>query len=232
MSRAAKPQVAVVTGASKGIGRAVALELARRGVAVALWSRSKTSLRPVSAELKKLGVPFLALGCDVSRSTDVAAAAKATLRAFGAPHIVVNNAGIVHRSLVEDTSEKSWDQVVGVNLKATFLVTRALLPAMKKAKAGRFVNVASISSTLGTARQASYCAAKWGVVGFTKSLAEELRGSPLVALSVLPGSVNTDMLKGSGFAPAMEPEDVARLVVYAAIDAPAAMNGSAVEMFG
>jgi len=119
-----------------------------------------------------------------------------------------------------------------VNLKGAFLVARAFLPGMIRTKRGRFVAVASISSTLGTARQSAYCAAKWGLVGFVKSLAEELRGHGVQAMSVMPGSVDTEMLKGGEFAPAMHPDDVAGLVTYAALDAPDAMNGSAIEMFG
>jgi len=97
---------------------------------------------------------------------------------------------------------------------------------------GRVVNVASISSTVGTARQTAYNAAKWGVLGLTKSLAEELRGTGLSALAVLPGAVDTAMLVGSGFAPQMTAETVAATLVYASLDAPDAMNGSAIEMFG
>ena len=97
---------------------------------------------------------------------------------------------------------------------------------------GRFIAVASISSTLGTAQQSAYCAAKWGVVGFTKSLAEELRGSGLQAMCVMPGAVDTDMLHGSPFSAQMTPGDVAKIIEFAALDAPAAMNGSAIETFG
>jgi 3-oxoacyl-[acyl-carrier protein] reductase len=103
---------------------------------------------------------------------------------------------------------------------------------MRAARAGRFVTLGSISSTLGTDGLAPYCASKWGVVGLVKSLAEELRGSDLQSIAVLPGSVDTAMVKVGGFPPQMSPEDVARLVTYAALDAPDAMNGSAVEIFG
>jgi 3-oxoacyl-[acyl-carrier protein] reductase len=103
---------------------------------------------------------------------------------------------------------------------------------MLSRRRGRFVAIASVSSTVGTARQSAYAAAKWGVVGFTKSLAEELRGTGLQTVAILPGSVSTAMLEGSGFSPEMTPEEVANLVVYAALDAPDAMNGSAVEIFG
>ena len=224
--------VAVVTGASRGIGRATALALAERGLDVALLSREVEPLEEVAAAIVALGRRALAVRCDVASTAEVEHARDRTLAELGAPLVVVNNAGIVRRSLVHETSDADWDAVIAVNLRAPFVVSRAFLPSMLAAGRGRLVVVSSISATLGTARQASYCASKWGVVGFTKSLAEELRGTGLAALAVLPGSVDTEMLKGSGFAAQMRPEDVAALVVYAALDAPAAMNGSAVEMFG
>ena len=122
--------------------------------------------------------------------------------------------------------------VLDTNLTGTFLVTRALLPSMLARNAGRIVQIASISSTLGSAKASAYCAAKWGVVGFTKSLAEELRGTGLSTMSVLPGSVATAMLEGSGFDAQMSADEVASVVAYAALDAPSAMNGASVEMFG
>ena len=128
--------------------------------------------------------------------------------------------------------EGDWDEVLAVNLTGVFLTARAFLPQMLAAKRGRIIAIASISSTVGTARQSAYCAAKWGVLGFVKSLAEELRGTGLQTMSISPGSVETKMLEGSGYAPLMRPEDVANAVVYAALDAPAAMNGTNVEMFG
>ncbi len=224
--------VAVVTGAGRGIGRAVAVALARRGHDVALLARTAAQLEETAAEIALLGRRALALSCDVASSREVTRAHARAQAELGAANVVVNNAGVVRRALIHEMSDEDWDLVMDVNLKGTFLVTRAWLPAMLAAKRGRVVNVASISATLGTARQSSYCASKWGVVGFTKSLAEELAGTGLSALAVLPGSTDTDMLKGSGFAPRMTPEDVAKLVVYAALDAPVAMNGSAVEMFG
>jgi 3-oxoacyl-[acyl-carrier protein] reductase len=204
--------VAVVTGAGRGIGRAVALKLAERGHDVALLARTVEELEAVAGE--------------------VAGAAERVAKDLGVPRVVVSNAGVVRRALVVESSEADWDHVIDVNLKGAFLVARALLPAMIAAKRGRFVALASISSTLGTPRQSAYCAAKWGLVGFVKALAEELRPAGLQAMCVLPGSVDTAMLRGSGFAPQMSPEDVANLVTYAALDAPDALNGSAVEMFG
>jgi 3-oxoacyl-[acyl-carrier protein] reductase len=177
-------------------------------------------------------VRALPIRCDVSRASEVAAAAARVLSDLGTPSVVVNNAGIVRRATVAETAEEDWDAVLDVNLKGPFLVSRAFLPAMIARKMGRIVSIGSISGTLGTARQAAYCASKWGLVGFTKALAAELAGTGLETMCVMPGSVDTEMLAGSGFAPQMTAEDVARLVVYAALDAPAQMNGSAVEMFG
>ncbi len=226
---------AVVTGAGRGIGRAVAVALARRGLSVALLARTRGELAETARLVVALGdarVRAEVLPCDVADSADVTAACAEVLARMGAPAVVVNNAGVVRRARLEDTSEVDWDTVLGVNLKGTFLVTRALLPAMLARGRGRVVNVASISSTLGTARQTAYNAAKWGVLGLTKSLAEELRGTGLQALAVLPGAVDTGMLQGSGFSPQMTPEAVAGTLVYAALDAPDAMNGSAIEVFG
>ncbi len=225
-------KIAVVTGAGRGIGRAIALRLAARGCDVALLARTVEQLEAVAAEVVALGRRAVALRCDVASAAEVAHAAARIHAELGVPRVVVANAGIVRRALVVDTSEEDWDAVLDVNLKGPFLVARALLPPMIQARRGRFIAVASISSTLGTARQSAYCAAKWGLVGFVKSLAEELRGHGLQAMSVMPGSVDTAMLEGGDFAPQMRPDDVAGLVVYAALDAPAAMNGSAIEMFG
>jgi 3-oxoacyl-[acyl-carrier protein] reductase len=223
---------AVVTGGGRGVGRAVALALAARGHDVALLARTASELEQTAAEIAALGRRALAIRCDVTRPSDVTRAADSVGSSLGAVEVVVNNAGIVRRALVHQMQEEDWDAVVAVNLKGPFLVTRVFLPSMLERKKGRVVMVGSISSTLGTAAQSAYCAAKWGVVGFTKSLAEELRGTGLQAMCVMPGSVATTMLDGSGFLPQMTPEDVARLVAYAALDAPDAMNGSAIEMFG
>lgn len=224
--------IAVVTGGGRGIGRAIAIELARRGCDIALLGRTLESLASAAEDVMAAGRRVLAVPCDVASAAAVAQASAHVLADFGVPSIVVPNAGVVHRVSVEHMTEEQWDDVLDVNLKGTFLVTRAFLPRMLDLKRGRFVAIGSISSTLGTAKQSAYCAAKWGTVGFVKSLAEELRGTGLQAMCVMPGSVDTDMLKGSGFEPAMQPEDVAKTVAFLALDAPDAMNASSVEVFG
>jgi NAD(P)-dependent dehydrogenase (short-subunit alcohol dehydrogenase family) len=224
--------IAVVTGAGRGIGRAIAVALARRGCDLALLGRTIDTLALTAEDVVALGRSAVAVPCDVSNADAVERAAARVFADLGVPDIVVANAGVVHRASVETMTEREWDEVLDVNLKGTFLVTRAFLPRMRDLGRGRFIALGSISSTMGTARQSAYCAAKWGTVGFIKSLAEELRGTGLQAMCVMPGSVDTDMLKGSGFAPAMKPEDVAATVAFLALEAPNAMNASSVEVFG
>lgn len=225
--------LAVVTGASRGIGRATAIGLARRGVRVALLGRSSPMLDDAAEAAQAAGATARAFVCDVAREDDVARAAEEVLATMGTPRIVINNAGIVRRGArVEQTSPVDWDDVVAVNLRGPFLVSRAFLPSMLQAKHGRFVHVASISATIGCPGAASYAASKWGLVGFSKSLAEELRGTGLQSIAVLPGSVDTELLVGSGFEPMMSADDVAGFLIYAALDAPDAVNGAALEMFG
>ena len=224
---------AVVTGAGSGIGRAVAVAFARRGFDLSLWGRTDSSLRETAEMVASAGVRASVSLVDVSDERQVREATDAVSRDLGVPSVVVNNAGIAgHKVPIEGTDEADWDAVLSVNLKGVFLVTRAWLGPMRARGRGRFVTVASISATIGSPGLAAYCASKWGAVGFTKSLAEELRGSGLQALSVLPGSVDTPMAKVGGFAPRMTPEDVAAVVLFASLDAPDAMNGASVECFG
>lgn len=224
--------IAVVTGAGRGIGRAIALELADRGCDVAVLGRAQDALTQTTEEVVRRGRRSVAVACDVSIAQEVEAAATRVLVDLGVPGIVVANAGVVHRTSVLETTEEQWDEIIDVNLKGTFLVMRSYLRPMLAERRGRFIALGSISGTMGTPRLSAYCASKWATVGFVKSFAEELRGTGLQAMCVMPGSVDTDMLKGSGFAPAMQPEDVARLVAFVALDAPAAMNGTAVDAFG
>jgi NAD(P)-dependent dehydrogenase (short-subunit alcohol dehydrogenase family) len=224
--------VALVTGAGRGIGRATAILLAKRGYDVALVSRSHAELAETHALVTQEGHRALAVECDVASSSAVNAARAVVEKDLGAPSVVVCAAGIVRRVNVVDMTDEDFRAVMSVNLDGVFYFARAFVPAMVSRKNGRFIAISSISATLGSKSQSAYAASKWGVDGFVKSLAEELRGTGVQAMSVRPGAVDTKMLLGSPFAAQMSAEDVAKLVVFTALDAPAAMNGSAVEMFG
>ena len=151
---------------------------------------------------------------------------------FGVPRIVVNNAGIVERGRLDEQSPEDWRTVVEVNLFGSYHVTRAFLGSMRLARAGRIINVSSISGRQGTPRLTAYCAAKHAVIGLTRALAEEVRGDGIQVNAVCPGSVDTTMLRGSGFSPDMSPDDVARVVHFLAAEAPDALTGSCLDVFG
>ena len=212
-------KIAIVTGASRGIGRAITDLLAGAGAKVAGCARHAVD------EI---------IACDVGRPAEVERFAAEVLRRFGTPDLLVNNAGLVARAQLDETSLENWDAVLDSNLKGTFLVTRAFLPAMRARRGGRIVNIASISGRQGTAGLTAYCAAKHGVVGLTRALAEELRPDGIAVNAVCPGSVDTDMLRVGmpGARPAMSPEDVANVVIYLAAYAPPALTGSCVDVFG
>jgi NAD(P)-dependent dehydrogenase (short-subunit alcohol dehydrogenase family) len=212
---------AVVTGASRGIGRAIAVALREAGA------------RVVGCALHALPGEEV-LVCDVRRAADVAAFATAVRARVGTPDIVVNNAGTVVRAPLAQLGEEAWDEVVDGNLKGTFLVSRAFIADMQARRSGRIINVASISGRQGTAGLTAYCSAKHGVVGFTRALAEEVRGDQITVNAVCPGSVDTDMLKVGmpGATAAMSPADVAGVVLYLAAMAPLALTGSCVDVFG
>ena len=212
-------KTAVVTGASRGIGRAIAALFEREGARVAGCALHAAP-----------GVD----ACDVGRAEDVARFATAAGERLGVPDILVNNAGTVVRSRLDDLGEADWDAVMGSNLKGTFLITRAFLPGMRARGRGRIINIASISGRLGTAGLVVYCAAKHGVVGFTRALAEEVRADGLTVNAICPGSVDTEMLRVGmpGAKPAMTADDVAQAALFLAADAPLAMTGSCMDVFG
>lgn len=212
-------KTAVVTGASRGIGRAIVALFEQEGARVAGCARHAVA-----------GVQ----ACDVSRADDVARFAAEVTARWGVPDILVNNAGTVARARLDALAEADWDDVMGSNLKGTYLVTRAFLAAMRARGSGRVINVASISGRLGTAGLVAYCAAKHGVVGLTRALGEEVRADGLTVNAICPGSVDTDMLRVGmpGALPKMTPDAIAQVALFLAADAPVALTGSCVDVFG
>ncbi len=223
--------VALVTGASRGIGLETSRLLAKQGFHVIMTARG-AEVFEAAREVQSSGAA-VGVQADVSQLDDVSRLRGMVEEDFDALDVLINNAGIVRRgSAVEDTAVADWKAVLDVNLTGAFLTTRAFVGAMKRRQRGRVVFVASISATIGCAENASYAASKWGMVGLMKSVAEETRNSGIVVTGILPGSVDTEMLKGSGFAAQMSPADVAREIVHLATTAAPALHGSAVEMFG
>lgn len=229
-----RPQVAIVTGAGRGIGRATALALASRRIAVALASRTPRELKAVAMQIEESEGRALVIPADVSSSHHVEELIRTTREKLGPVDVLVNNAGIVERAPVTDTSEESWNRILETNLKSVFLCTRAVLPGMLKRRRGRIINVSSISGRLGTPELAPYCASKWGVIGFSKATAEETREHNVQVFSICPGSADTGMLQKGlpGAKPQMSSEEVAALITYLATDAPAALTGAVIDMFG
>jgi 3-hydroxybutyrate dehydrogenase len=226
--------VALVTGASRGIGVEIADRLLERGADVAICGRNEVRLEEAAARLRTrhARARVVAVVCDVARFADVRHLHAIVDKTLGVPDFVVNNAGLVVRERLDEMSEAQWDEVLDANLKGTFNVLRAFLPQMRSRLSGRIVNIASISGRLGTPRLTAYCAAKHGVVGLTRALAEESREVHIQVNAICPGSVDTDMLKGSGFLPQMMPSDVAGVAVYLLAEAPSALTGACIDVFG
>jgi 3-oxoacyl-[acyl-carrier protein] reductase len=227
-------KVALVTGASRGIGLAIATRFAAAGARVALCARDAATLGTAGARVAaaRPGAEVIWVPCDVARFDDVRRLHATVDAQLGVPDVLVNNAGLVARVRLDEMSEATWDEVVDANLKGTFNVTRVFLPQMRARRSGRIINIASISGTLGTPRLTAYCAAKHGVIGLTRALAEETREVNIQVNAICPGSVDTDMLKGSGFPPQMSVDDIAGVALYLAAAAPAALTGTCVDVFG
>jgi 3-oxoacyl-[acyl-carrier protein] reductase len=186
-------QIAVVTGAGRGIGRAIALKFANEGADVVVVSRTQENSEKVAAEIRALGRKAWAHAVDVSDAAAVTAAAEKILAEAGKVDILVNNAGVTRDGLLMRMSDADWDTVLNTNLKGAFLVTKAFSRAMIKARAGRIINISSVIGLIGNAGQCNYAASKAGLIGFTQSCAKELAGRNITVNAIAPGFIETDM---------------------------------------
>ena len=189
-------QVAVVTGAGRGIGRAIALELADAGADVACVSRTAENAEKVAAEVRARGRRAWAHAVDVADAAAVQAAAEAVLAAAGRVDILVNNAGITRDGLLMRMSDADWDAVLATNLKGAFLFTRALSRTFLRQRAGSILNITSVIALRGNAGQCNYAASKAALIGFTKSLAREFASRGITVNALAPGFIETDMTGG------------------------------------
>lgn len=186
-------KVAVVTGGSRGIGRAIALGLSAQGAKVVICARNLEAAQKVVAEIEATGAEGIAVSADISRESEADGLIQAGVKRFGRLDILVNNAGITRDGLLIRMKEEDWDAVLDVNLKGAFFTTRAALRPMLKAQSGRIVNISSVAGTMGIPGQANYSAAKAGLNGFTKAVAKEVASRSITVNAVAPGFIETEM---------------------------------------
>lgn len=237
-------RVAVVTGASRGIGRAIALRLAADGRHVVLVSRSEGPLGEVKSQIEEAGGSASTCAVDVGDRAALAGAIDSIIKDHGRLDILVNNAGITRDNLVLRMSDEEWDEVIGVNLTSAFVAIRASARAMMKQRFGRIVNIASTSGLVGNAGQANYAAAKSGLVGLSKTIARELGGKGITCNVVAPGFIQTDMtanlpsdvtdaVKGAMAIKRLgEGEDIAAAVAYVTADDAGFLTGQTIAVDG
>jgi 3-oxoacyl-[acyl-carrier protein] reductase len=237
-------RIALVTGASQGIGRACALELAKAGATVALAARNEAKLADVAAEIAAAGGQATAFSLDIASEESIKTGAKAILERYGKVEILVNNAGIVRDGLMMRMKRPDWDDVLNTNLTGVFLLTQALLPAMLRNRWGRIVNITSVVGRTGQAGQVNYASSKAGLIGFTRALAREVASRSVTVNAVAPGYIETAMTsfldeKGREAMLAQIPlgragtdVDVAQSVAFLASDAAAYITGHVLDVNG
>lgn len=238
-------RTAVVTGGSRGIGRAVCLELARGGANVALcYAGNETAAQETAAAIEALGAKALAVRCDVSDAAQAESLVRRAVEAFGTVDILVNNAGITRDGLLMRMPEADFDAVISANLKGAFLCMKAVARLMIRRKYGRIVNLSSVVGLRGNAGQVNYAASKAGVIGMTKSLAKELASKGVTVNAVAPGFIETDMTAAMQEAARMAvqasipmgrpgaAEDVAHAVAFLASEEAAYITGQVLAVDG
>jgi len=237
-------KIALVTGATRGIGKAIALQLAAQGATVIGTATSESGAEKIKASLAEAGNAGTGIVLDVSSPESIAAAIAEINEQFGAPTILVNNAGITRDNLMLRMKEDEWDAVINTNLTSIFRVSKAVLRGMTKARWGRIINISSVVGTMGNAGQANYAAAKAGVEGFSRSLAREVGSRGITVNNVAPGFIDTDMTKelSDDHKAAMlsavpvqrlgQPEEISAAVGYLASEAAGYVTGETLHVNG
>lgn len=244
MEKTLDNQAAIVTGASRGIGRAIALELARQGATVIGTATSEAGAQAITAAFEEAGVKGRGAVLDVNDAAAAEALIDATVKEFGGLAVLVNNAGITQDNLAMRMKDDEWDSVIDTNLKSVFRLSRAVLRPMMKARTGRIINITSVVGSSGNPGQANYAAAKAGVAGMTRALAREIGSRGITVNCVAPGFIDTDMTKDL---PAEQqtalkqqiplgrlgsPEDIAHAVVFLASPQAAYITGTTLHVNG
>jgi 3-oxoacyl-[acyl-carrier protein] reductase len=236
-------KVAIVTGSSRGIGKAIALKLADAGASVVVTGHIEDA-EPVAKEIRAKGRQSLAVRASVTSAADIEKLVEATLSTFGRVDILVNNAGITRDQLVLKMSEDDWDAVLDTNLKSVFLCTRAVLRPMLKQRWGRIINISSVIGLIGNPGQANYAASKAGIIGFTRTIAKEVGSRGITANVIAPGFIETRMTQAMNEAQRQElikripvgslgtPEDVAEAAAFLASDGARYITGQVLGVDG
>jgi 3-oxoacyl-[acyl-carrier protein] reductase len=238
-------KVALVTGASRGIGRAIAISLAQAGANVAVnYAGNESAAAEVVAHIESLGRKAIKIRANVGSSDEVDAMVKLTLETYGQLDILVNNAGITRDNLIMRMKDDEFDEVINTNLKGVFNCVRSVTRTMMKQRSGRIINISSVVGTIGNPGQANYVAAKAGVIGLTKSAARELASRGITVNAIAPGFITTDMtdkltdemraqlLQQIPLARFGQPDDIARTVLFLASDEASYMTGQTLHIDG
>ncbi|MBL9161170.1 MAG: 3-oxoacyl-[acyl-carrier-protein] reductase [Planctomycetaceae bacterium] len=237
-------QVALVTGASRGIGKAIAIALGKSGAVVACLARNEEKLNETAAEITAAGGKASIHACDVTNSEAAQAAVDAVVEQHGRLDVVVNNAGITKDTLLPIMSDDDWDQVIAANLRSVFLFSRAAAKVMMRQRSGRIINMSSVSGLVGNPGQSNYSASKAGIIGFTQTVARELAKRKITVNAICPGFIATDMAEALG--PAIidevkkripiqrigEADEIADAVLYLASDSASYITGQVITVDG
>jgi 3-oxoacyl-[acyl-carrier protein] reductase len=237
-------KIAIVTGASRGIGKAIALELGKMGATVVGTATSDNGAKAISDYFAENGIKGTGMALDVSSQQSIDAFMEIVGKDFGTPHVLVNNAGITRDNLLMRMKEEEWQSIMDTNLTSVFRMSKAVLRGMMKARTGRIINIASVVGSTGNPGQTNYSAAKAGMVGFTKSMAREVGSRGITVNAVAPGFIDTDMtreladeqkqaLLGSiPLGRLGQPEEIAAAVGFLASDAAAYITGETIHVNG